>query len=207
LSRGRLVGGSTALNGMVFTRGLPEDFDGWAAAGHDAWSFEQVLPFFRRLERDADRAGNAHGDDGPMPIRRHPPEQWAPATRAFLAACAEAGFAEDPDMNAPGSIGYGALPMNSLGGTRFNTALAYLAPQQKCSNLDILPNADVISLLLNGRRATGVRAEHDGATVEMHGGEITARSGGPGCGSMFTVTLATLRAVPRAGSTLVAGSR
>jgi len=177
LSRGRLFGGSTALNGMVFTRGLPEDFDGWAAAGNTAWSFEQVLPYFKRLERDADCAGNAHGDDGPMPIRRHPPEQWAPATRAFMAACEEAGFPRDPDMNAPGSIGYGALPMNSVGGTRFNTALAYLAPQRECSNLDILPSANVISLMLTGQRATGIRAEHDGRTIELHGGEIVLSAG------------------------------
>jgi len=112
-----------------------------------------------------------------LAIRRHPPEQWAPATRAFMAACEEAGFPRDPDMNAPGSIGYGALPMNSVGGTRFNTALAYLAPQRECSNLDILPSANVISLMLTGRRATGIRAEHDGRTIELHGGEIVLSAG------------------------------
>jgi choline dehydrogenase-like flavoprotein len=177
LPRGRLFGGSTALNGMVFTRGLPEDFDEWAAAGNDAWSFEQVLPFFKRLERDGDFAGNAHGDDGPMPIRRHPPAQWAPATKAFMAACDAAGFPYDPDMNAPGSIGYGPLPMNSVGGTRFNTALAYLAPQRECSNLDIFPNANVVSLMLTGQRATGIRAEHNGGVIELHGGEIVLSAG------------------------------
>ena len=157
LSRGKLVGGSSGLNGMVFTRGLPEDFDG--------------------LERDRDCSGNEHGTDGPMAIRRHPREQWAPATKAFMAACEEAGFPYDPDMNAPGSIGYGPLPMNSVDGVRFNTALAYLAPLEECSNLDILPDTNVLRVLLDGQRATGILAERDGTTVEIHGGEIVLSAG------------------------------
>jgi choline dehydrogenase-like flavoprotein len=178
ITRGRVVGGSTVLNGMVFTRGLAEDFDGWAREGNDAWSYETVLPYFRKLERDREADGNHHGRDGPMPVNCRPRGDWVPSSHAFIAACGEAGFPQDPDMNAPGSIGHGALPLNSVDGVRFNAALAYLDPARDRANLEVLPDTLVHKLIFSGNRAIGIVAQrNDGETIEIHGGEIVLSAG------------------------------
>ncbi|TAL04264.1 MAG: mycofactocin system GMC family oxidoreductase MftG [Rhodospirillaceae bacterium] len=177
LPRGRVVGGSSALNGTIFTRGLAEDFDGWAGAGNVAWSYDAVLPFFRKLERDSDIADGHHGSEGPMPVRRVRRADWSPASTAFAAACEQAGFPYDPDMNAPGSIGVGALPMNSVDGIRFNTALAYLDPIRDRPNLHVIPETAVLKLIISGDRAIGVLARRGGETMEIHGGEVVLCAG------------------------------
>ena len=99
--RGRVVGGSSAINGQVFLRGVPEDYDHWAALGNDEWTFRTVLPYFKKAERDTDIRDDMHGSDGPIPVRRHKPETWLPAQRAFYQACLAADFPADPDMNHP----------------------------------------------------------------------------------------------------------
>ena len=114
LPRGRVVGGSSALNGTLFTRGVRADFDSWEREGNTEWSYEAVLPFFRKLETDHDLTDQYHGSHGPMPIRRAAREELVPVDHAFIAACREAGFPEDPDMNSPDSIGVGLLPTNNL---------------------------------------------------------------------------------------------
>ncbi|HEX2174190.1 MAG TPA: GMC family oxidoreductase N-terminal domain-containing protein, partial [Dehalococcoidia bacterium] len=108
LPRGRVMGGSSSINGTVFLRGIPEDFDEWAAAGNSAWAFEQVLPYFRKCERDADFADDFHGTSGPIPVRRYKRHEMLPQQSAFYQACLEAGFPDDPDMNHPRSTGVGA---------------------------------------------------------------------------------------------------
>jgi choline dehydrogenase len=177
LPRGRVVGGSSAVNGTIFTRGLAEDFDGWAKAGNTAWSYERVLPFFRKLERDADITTGPHGSSGPMLVRRIPREAWAPASKAFVAACEDAGFPLDPDMNAPKSIGVGALPLNNLDGTRFNSAIAYLNPIIDRSNLRVLPETTVRKLIICGDRTIGILAEHGSERIEVHAGEVVLSAG------------------------------
>ena len=77
--RGKVVGGSSAINGQVFLRGVPEDYDNWAALGNDAWTFRQILPYFRKAETDTDIRDDLHGSDGPIPVRRHKSETWLPA--------------------------------------------------------------------------------------------------------------------------------
>jgi choline dehydrogenase len=177
LSRGRVVGGSSAINGTVFTRGLAEDFDGWAKEGADLWSYEAVLPYFSKLERDADMVGNHHGTHGPIPVHRVDQTQWSPVSHAFAAACAQAGFPADADMNAPGSIGFGALPLNNVDGVRYNAALGYLDPVAERTNLDVLPDTNVRRILLSGARATGILAERDGERIEILGSEIVLSAG------------------------------
>jgi choline dehydrogenase-like flavoprotein len=172
LSRGKVVGGSSALNGTIFSRGLPEDFAEWVAAGAPAWSYDEVLPFFRRLERDMDLDGNHHGRDGPVPVSRVGRDDWTPASVAFADACAKAGFPVDPDLNAPGSIGVGALPLNNVDGVRINMALAYLDPAADRPNLRVLPEATVHRVVLYGKRATGILAEVNGTLTEFHAGEV-----------------------------------
>ena len=99
--RGKVVGGTSAINGQVLLRGVPEDYDSWAALGNNEWEFIKVLPYFRKLETDSDIRDDFHGFDGPIPVRRHPRETWLPVQNAFHQACLEAGFTHDPDMNNP----------------------------------------------------------------------------------------------------------
>ena len=87
IPRGRAMGGSSAVNGQVFFRGVPEDYDNWAAWGNDEWAFTKVLPYFRKSETDIDFRGDFHGSDGPIPVRRYKREQFHPAAEAFYDAC------------------------------------------------------------------------------------------------------------------------
>ena len=176
LPRGRVVGGSSALNGTIFTRGVAEDFNAWAAAGNDAWSYDSVLPFFRKLESD-DFPGPNHGRDGPMPVRRIPQSDWSPISKAFVSACEQAGFPRDADMNAPDSIGVGGFPLNNVDGVRFNTALAYLDPIVGRSNLRVLAETTVRKLVISDGRAVGILAQHAGGEIEIHAGEVVLSAG------------------------------
>jgi len=177
LPRGRVVGGSSAVNGTLFTRGLPEDFDGWAAEGNPAWAYDQVLPFFKKLEDDLDIRSECHGQGGPMPVRRAKPGEWPPVARAFAAACRAAGFPDDPDMNGPASIGVGALPVNTIDGIRVNTELAYLEPAKERKNLLIRPGSFVRRVQIDRGRAIGVEVESNGEVTVIHGGEIILSAG------------------------------
>ena len=93
--RGKATGGSSSVNGQVFYRGIPDDYDSWAAMGNDEWSFRDVLPYFRKMETDRDFGGDFHGSDGPIPIKRDPRSSWEPHSEAFYKACVDAGFRED----------------------------------------------------------------------------------------------------------------
>ncbi len=96
IPRGRATGGSSAVNGQVLFRGVPEDYDNWATWGNDEWSFLKVLPYFRRLENDLDfPGGDFHGNDGPIPVRRYKREEWLAPAQSFYDACVDLGFAED----------------------------------------------------------------------------------------------------------------
>lgn len=132
---GRIVGGSSATNSVMALRGHRDDYDGWAAAGCSGWSFDDVLPAFRRLEHDQDFDDNAHGTRGPVPIRRYP--ELTNPQQAFLEACEATGHTPVPDHNAPGVVGAGRLPVNELDGLRESTALTYLAQARDRPNLTI----------------------------------------------------------------------
>lgn len=179
--RGKVTGGSSAVNGEMFLRGIPEDFDGWAAAGNPAWSFEQVLPFFTRLERDLDFSTSPyHGSDGPIPIRRWPRSEWLPPQDAFFEACREEGFEEHDDLNAPDSTGVGPLPTNNLDGDRQSTAVGYLTPARGRANLTIQPDCQVERIQFDGRRATGLVARVRGEAVTFEADEIVLSAGAVG---------------------------
>ena len=121
--RGRVVGGTSAINGAFFLRGLPEDFDDWASWGNDQWSYVNVLPYFLKLERDIDYGGDFHGRHGPIPVGRVPLESLLPSAKAFHEACVGQGFSYSPDMNHPDAEGVGLLSLNKRGGVRINTAV------------------------------------------------------------------------------------
>ena len=154
--RGKVTGGSSAINGEIFLRGIPEDFDGWAAQGNPLWSFDRVLPVYCRLERDLDVQAPYHGADGPVPVRRWPRETWLPPQVAFYDACRAAGFADSPDHNAPDAQGVGPIPLNTIDGVRYSTNLAYLAAARARPNLTIMADCQARRVVFDGRRAVGV---------------------------------------------------
>lgn len=177
VTRGKVVGGSSAINGGVFTRGLPADFEEWAAGGCEPWSFDHVLPYFTRLERDLDKTDSFHGTSGPVPVARPPESSWAPVARTFVDACRAAGFPEDADMNAPASVGVGALPMNVVDGIRVNAAIAYLEPIRTRPNLELRANTVVERLVLEGTRAVGLKARTPSGSESIFGGEVVLSMG------------------------------
>jgi choline dehydrogenase len=178
--RGKVVGGSSAINGEIFIRGIPEDFDAWAARGNPWWSFEQVLPFYRRLERDLDFSAPYHGDAGPVPVKRWPRDTWLPPQIAFFEACRAAGFADSPDHNAPDAEGVGPIPLNTLDGIRYSTSVAHLSQARRRPNLTIMPDSLACRVAFDGRRAIGVVVHAGGETVTVHGGEIILSAGAIG---------------------------
>ncbi len=105
IPRGKVVGGSSAINGQILFRGLPEDYDNWAVWGNDEWAFTKVLPYFRKLETDAEFRGDFHGSDGPIPVRRYKREDMVPYASAFYEACLTEGFPDSPDQNHPEATG------------------------------------------------------------------------------------------------------
>ena len=107
--RGKVTGGSSAINGQVFLRGVPEDYDTWASFGNNEWTFTNLLPYFRRIETDTDYGGDDfHGGDGPIVMHRFKRETWLPAQEAFYTAARAAGYPDCPDHNHPDTYGVGA---------------------------------------------------------------------------------------------------
>ncbi|WP_262402120.1 GMC family oxidoreductase N-terminal domain-containing protein, partial [Actinomadura sp. CNU-125] len=164
-ARGRVLGGSTTVNGGYFVRARRADFDRWAEAGGDGWSYERALPFMRALENDLDHGATAlHGDRGPMPVRRTGLEH--PAAAAFRDAARELGYPDEPDKNAEEPPGFGPVPSNSVDGRRVNTGLAYLLGAASARpNLTVAGGRGVRSVVVRGGRATGVVAA-DGTVLE-----------------------------------------
>ncbi len=160
LPRGRVVGGSSAVNTCIALRGQPEDYDEWAAKGLPEWSWSACLPAFKRLENDLEGDDAWHGRDGPLPIRRSPREQWVRYQSAFVDACLELGFAACPDTNRPGSEGVGPHAMNKLGARRISVAEAYLTPDVRArDNFALRSKALVRRVLFRNRRVVGVELE------------------------------------------------
>src|SRR5688572_19250040 len=165
-ARGRVVGGSSAVNTCIALRGVPSDYDEWAALGCPEWSWERVLPAFIRLEDDID-FGDApyHGDSGPLKIRRHTRDELVPFQAAFLDACADRGYPECPDHNDPKATGYAPHPMNKgPEHLRLSAAVAYLGPARARPNLTIRGDATVRRVVVESGAVAGVEARTpDGA--------------------------------------------
>ena len=178
--RGKVTGGSSAINAQIFLRGESDDYDSWAEMGNTEWSYQKVLPFFRKLENDQDFRDDYHGTDGPIYARREPRENWPPAQLAFLDACRSAGFPESPDHNNPDSTGVGPLPRNDLDGTRVSTAIGYLGMSRHRLNLTIRGECHVRRILFDGDRAVGAEVESGGETFSVRGREIILSAGAIG---------------------------
>ena len=158
--RGRVTGGSTAVNTTIALRGIPADYDGWAQLGNPAWAWDQVLPAFNRLERDLDYGPESyHGDAGPISIRRWTEDELVPTQAAFIEASLEHGFPASDDVNAPDAVGVGPMAMNKLGRLRISTAIGYLASARYRDNLTIRPDTLVNRVLIEDGRAVGVETD------------------------------------------------
>lgn len=175
--RGKVTGGSSAINGEIFLRGIPEDFDSFAARGLDRWAFAEVLPYYCRLERDLDFVADYHGADGPVPVRRWPRQTWLPPQVAFEAACQAAGFAACPDHNAPDASGVGPIPLNTVDGIRYSSSLAYLSVARQRPNLTLLADCLARQIVFAGRRAIGVMADYNGAPLSVSADEVVVSAG------------------------------
>ena len=178
IARGRVIGGSGSVNGQVFLRGLPEDYDTWAAQGNDQWAYQRVLPSFRRLESDQDVHDDFHGNDGPIPVVRSTRDGWHPFQRAFVDTCRSMGYREDPDMNHPDSGGVGAAPMNNPSGVRMSAVLAHLSTARHRLNLTVRGNVVARRILLDGHTAVGVEVNSGAEIFQVFGDEIVVSCSG-----------------------------
>ena len=177
VSRGKGTGGSSAINAQFILRGVPEDYDNWAAWGNEEWAFTKVFPYFRKLETDMDFRGDFHGSNGPIPVRRLKREEMLPHARAFYAACLAEGFPECPDHNHPESAGIGPAPSNNRDGVRVSTALAYLDQARHRLNLTLRANVLARRIVFDGKRARGVEVESGGERFTVEGDQIVLSAG------------------------------
>ncbi len=178
--RGKLVGGSSAVNAQIFLRGVPEDYDSWAEMGNDKWSYRELIPYFRRNEADPDFHDDFHGADGAIRVRRFREGEFLPEQQAFYDACRARGYPDCPDNNAPDSTGVGALALNNVDGVRWSTAIGYLNPARHRVNLTIKGNCTAHRVLFEGNRAVGVSVESGGEMFRVNGGEIIVCAGAIG---------------------------
>lgn len=177
IPRGKGLGGSTLINGMIWVQGQPLDYDTWAQSGCTGWSFEDVAPVFRRIEAYVGPQGNGpRGASGPMPIREVL-ERPAIAD-AFLAAANAAGLPANPDYNGPAQDGVGFYQVNQKDGRRVSAAVAYLATARGRPNLSVETGVHVTGLSFDGQRVSGVTGRKGGASVAFEAaGEVILSAG------------------------------
>ncbi|CAG9182836.1 GMC family oxidoreductase [Cupriavidus pinatubonensis] len=184
--RGKGLGGSSSINGMIYIRGTPSDYDRWAASGCEGWAWDDVLPYFKRSERNERLGGHAedswHGGQGPLDVADT--RSTNPFDRRFLQAAQSAGLRYNPDFNGIEQEGVGFYQRTQRDGERWNAARAYLhhgnrdAINGGRANLDVLTEAQVLRIVFEGRRAVGVVIERDGKQVTLRARREIILSGG-----------------------------
>lgn len=152
--QGRILGGSSSINGMLYLRGHSLEYDQWAQRGCHGWSFDQVLPFFKKAETNTRGASEWHGDEGPMTVK--PSRLDLPICDAFLGAAGEAGFPVVDDLNTDVVEGFARIDTNIANGRRASTALAYVQPARRRGNLELLSDAVAARIMIEGGQARGV---------------------------------------------------
>ncbi|MDO8252675.1 MAG: choline dehydrogenase [Rhodoferax sp.] len=163
--RGKVLGGSSSVNAMIYTRGHRADYEHWAAQGNPGWSYEDVLPYFKRAEHNERGADAFHGANGPLNVMdlAHP-NRFGPV---FVEAALQAGFAHNPDFNGERQDGVGLYQVTHKNGERFSAAKAYLTPNLTRPNLRVFTGAHVTRILLERKRAVGVEFHHEGAVKQL----------------------------------------
>ena len=177
VAQGKVIGGGSSINGQAMQRGLPEDFDSWASLGNDEWSYDKVLPFFRKMEHDIDIQDDFHGTEGPMPVRRRQSGAWPGIQGAFHAACLRAGFGATGDTNGPNPSGVGVSPTNNIGGIRMSAAITHLNPMRHRLNLTVRGGVFARKVLFEGSRAVGVEAASGGEVFTLEADRVVLSTG------------------------------
>jgi len=174
----RVLGGGSSINGQLANRGAPTDYDEWQMRGAAGWGWKDVLPYFRKVERDLDFDGPYHGKDGRIPVRRIPREHWTGHSHAVAEACKQAGFNFLPDQNGEFTDGYFPITHSNQDEARVSAAMGYLdRDTRKRANLTISTRTQVKELLFEGTRCVGVKAMVDGKEQEFRGREVVLSCG------------------------------
>jgi choline dehydrogenase len=161
--RGKVLGGSSSINGMVYIRGQAEDFDHWRQLGNTGWSFDDVLPYFKRAEDQTRGADAFHGIDGPLCVSDVPDRH--PICEAFIQSAIELGFPRNDDFNGAKQEGVGYHQTTTRKGRRCSTAVGYLRPAMQRPNLQVITGALTEKIDFDGRRVTGVTFRQDGRVI------------------------------------------
>ena len=177
VAQGKVIGGGSSINGQLMQRGFPEDFDSWSSLGNDEWSYDKVLPFFRKSERDLDIRDDFHGTDGPMPVWRRQLGPWPDIQKAFHTACLDAGYEVVEDTNGPNPSGVGVWPSNNLNGWRMSAAITHLNPMRHRLNLTVRGKVFVRKVLIKDLRAVGVEVESGGEVFEVEADRVVLSAG------------------------------
>ena len=178
MPRGKLVGGSSAINTGVAIRGAPGDYDRWAELTGDArWAWAECLPYFCRLEDDQDEGGDFHGQGGPIPVVRWKREELEPVQRGFYDACVALGFEQTNDQNDPESTGISPLAMNRRGMVRWSANLGYLSAARHRLNLTLRSGCLVDRVLVEDGRAVGLRVDSGGELQTVRAKQIIISAG------------------------------
>src|SRR6187551_3889291 len=165
LPRGRVIGGSGSINAMIYLRGHRADFDGWAADGCTGWSYDEVLPYFKRGE-DNERGEDAfHGVGGPLSVSDSRSNH--PLVDAMIEATRQAGHEHNPDLNGARQEGVGRFQLTQRDGLRCSAAVAYLHPAMERPNLTVIPRALATRILFEGNRAIGIEYAREGRLEEV----------------------------------------
>jgi choline dehydrogenase len=160
LPRGRVLGGSSSLNAMIYIRGNPADYDEWAATGNDGWAYEDVLPYFKRAEDNERGANRWHGVGGPLSVSES--RSMHPVVEAFVEACEQVGISPNGDLNGATQEGAGRFQVTQRNGRRCSTAVAFLRPAVERGNVEVLTDTRVYRILFEGSRAVGVEVARGG---------------------------------------------
>lgn len=164
--RGKVLGGSSSINGMVYVRGHAKDFDEWQEHGALEWDYDHCLPYFKKSEDWAFSANEYRAKNGPLGVNNGN-QMKNPLYKAFINAGVEAGYFETHDYNAAQQEGFGPMHMTVKNGVRASTANAYLRPAMPRNNLTVITHALVHKVLLEGKKAVGVRYEHKGKLIDV----------------------------------------
>jgi 5-(hydroxymethyl)furfural/furfural oxidase len=174
----RVLGGGSSINGQMANRGAPTDYDEWEARGAAGWGWKDVLPYFRKVERDLDFDGPLHGKEGRIPVRRIPQAHWTRLSQAVAEACKLAGYGFVPDQNGEFVEGYFPVTHSNRDEQRVSAAMGYLdRDTRRRANLTISTDTQVKELLFEGTRCVGVRAHVDGREQEFRGREVVLSCG------------------------------
>jgi choline dehydrogenase len=177
--QGRVLGGGSSVNAMVYMRGIPEDYDRWAADGCDGWAYKDVLPYFKKAESNERFAGEAHGTEGPLSVSDQRHTHYL--TKAWVKAAQEFGVNFNPDFNSGSQAGVGFYQVTMKDGLRCSAAKAYLRPARKRKNLTVQTKTKALKILIENNRAIGVEYLHNGNVVrEMASQEVVVCSGAIG---------------------------